>query len=87
MANEDPKRYEWLLSFPMDDMQDNSSDITQKKRPKLIQHSRHRMHQIALSSVKGLCHRLRDSERVSPGHLRVAFRPAATAAAQCKEEK
>lgn len=29
MAYEDPKRYEWLLSFPMDDMQDNSSDISQ----------------------------------------------------------
>lgn len=26
MENDDPKRYEWLLSFPMDDMQDNSSD-------------------------------------------------------------
>lgn len=35
MANEDPKRYEWLLSFPMDDIQNNSSDITQNNATKV----------------------------------------------------
>lgn len=29
MANENPKRYEWLLSFPKDDMQDNASENSQ----------------------------------------------------------